>query len=132
MRTFASEIIEAVKGKQIFEKLIVNNICLIDEFEKEIKDRGQYISEFNTLISHIDCFANGTTLPITKFREIKSNRTKVKHYEFKSKNLRVYAFNIPGGKMVVMGGYKNNQDADIRTFQSIVKEYISTTNVKKL
>ena len=125
MRTFASEILEAVKGKQIFEKLIVNNICLIDEFEIEIKDRGQYISEFNTLISYMDIFANGKTLPKTKFREINGSRTKVKHYEFKSKNLRVYAFNIPGGKMVVMGGYKNNQLADIRTFQSIVNEYLS-------
>ena len=125
MPTFASEILEAVKGKQIFEKLIVNNICLIDEFEKEIKDRGQYISEFKTLISYMDLFANGQTLPRTKFREIKANRTKVKHYEFKSKNLRIYAFNIPGGKMLVMGGYTNNQNADIRTFQSIVNEYHS-------
>lgn len=125
MRTFASEIFEAVRGRQIFEKLIVNDVCLIDEFEKEIRDRGQYNSEFNTLISYMDLFANGSTFPKTKFREIKGSKSKVKHYEFKSKNLRLYLFNIPGGKMVVMGGYKNNQDADIRTFLSIVSEYVS-------
>jgi hypothetical protein len=41
-------------------------------------------------------------------------------------------FNIPGGKMVVMGGYKNTQAADIRTFHSIVDEYLSETKHRKL
>ena len=35
MRTFATEIFDIVKGRQVFEKLLVNGICLIDEFEKE-------------------------------------------------------------------------------------------------
>ena len=131
MRTFATEKFEPVQGKQIFEKLLINGICLIDEFEKEIKERNQYISEFNTLVAYTDLFANGLTFPKTKFREIKGSKSKVKRYEFKSDHLRIYIFNIPGGKMVVMGGYKNNQEADLRTFNSIVEEYISTTNIKK-
>lgn len=125
MRTFATQIIEAVKGKQIFEKLIVNGICLLDEFEEEIKVNPQYTSEFKKILSYMDFVANGTLLPKTKFREIKGDRIKIKRYEFKSKHLRIYAFNQSGGKIVVMGGYKNNQDADIRQFNSIIKEFLS-------
>lgn len=68
-------------------------------------------------------FASGQTLPKTKFREIRGDKITQKRYEFKSKNLRVYVFSIFGGKMVVLGGYKKNQEADIRKFNSIVKEY---------
>lgn len=125
MRTFASEIFEGVRGKQVFEKLFVNGICLIDEFEKEVIERDQYVAEYKTLVTYMEFFANGKTLPEKKFREIKSGKLSVKQYEFKSKNLRVYVFGIFGGKMVVLGGYKNNQKADIRKFNSIVKEYFA-------
>ena len=124
MRTFASEILDLVKGKQVFEKLLVDGVCLLDEFENEINENKQYISELRTIFSYMDFFSNGATLPKTKFREIKGDNIKVKRYEFKSNHLRIYAFNTPGSKMVVLGGYKNNQDADIRRFNSIVKEYI--------
>jgi len=128
MRKFATEIFEAVKGKQTFEKLLVDGICLIDEFENEIRQKKQYISELTTIFSYMDLFANGKSLPQTKFREIKGIKSAVKRYEFKSKHLRVYVFNIPGGKMVVMGGYKNTQEADIRSLHSIVDEYLSSNN----
>jgi len=125
MRKFATEIFEAVKGKQTFEKLVVDDICLIDEFENKIRQNKQYISELRTIFSHMDLLANGSSLPKTQFREIKGSKSAVKRYEFKSKHLRVYVFNIPGGKMVVMGGYKNTQETDIRSFHSIVDEYLS-------
>jgi hypothetical protein len=128
MRKFATEIFETVKGKQTFEKLVVDDICLIDEFEKEIREKKQYISELTTIFSYMDLFAKGSSLPKNKFREIKGGKAIVKRYEFKSKHLRVYVFNIPGGKMVVMGGYKNTQETDIRSFHSIVDEYLSGNN----
>mgnify|MGYP000881667931 FL=1 len=107
---------------------LVDGICLIDEFENEIRQKKQYISELTTIFSYMDLFANGKSLPQTKFREIKGIKSAVKRYEFKSKHLRVYVFNIPGGKMVVMGGYKNTQEADIRSLHSIVDEYLSSNN----
>lgn len=125
MRTFASEIFEVVQGKQVFEKLLVDNVCLIDEFEQEINANPQYISELKTIYAYMNFLASGGTLPKTKFREIKGDKISQKRYEFKSKNLRVYVFGIFGGKMVVLGGYKNNQEADIRKFNSIVKEYFA-------
>lgn len=46
MRIFATQIIESVKGWQVFEKLLVDDVCLLDEFEKELKENSQYESEF--------------------------------------------------------------------------------------
>jgi len=131
MRIFATQIIETIKGKQVFEKLLVDGVCLLDEFEEAIKDNPQYTSEFRTLFAYMNFVANGSLLPKTKFREVKGDKIKTKRYEFKSEHLRVYVFNQPGGKMVVMGGYKNTQEADIRQFNSIVKEFTSTTLTRK-
>lgn len=126
MCIFATEIIESVKGWQVFEKLLVDGVCLLDDFENEIKGNPQYVSEFRTICSYMDFVANGRSLPQTKFREIKGGKFSVKRYEIKSKHLRVYAFSQPGGKIVVLGGYKKNQEADIRHFNSLVKEYIAS------
>lgn len=131
MRIFATEIIESVRGCQIFEKLLVNGICLLDEFEEIIKGNPQYESEYRTIVAYMNFVSNGSSLPKTKFREIKGDKIKIKRYEFKSEHLRVYAFNQPGGKIVVMGGYKNAQEADIRQFNSIVKEFASTKQKQK-
>lgn len=126
MRIFATQNIESVKGWQVFEKLLVDEVCLLDEFEKELKENSLYESEFKTIMAYMNFIANGKSLPNTKFREIKGGKLSVKRYEIKSKHLRVYAFRQPGGKIVVLGGYKNNQEADIRQFNSIVKEYITS------
>lgn len=131
MRIFATEIIDAIKGKQVFEKLLVDGVCLLDVFEKAIKDNPQYGSELKTLFAYMNFVANGISLPKTKFREIKGDKINTKRYELKSKHLRLYLFNQLGGKMVVMGGYKNTQEADIRQFNSIVKEFTSTTLTRK-
>ena len=102
MRIFATQIIESVKGWQVFEKLLVDDVCLLDEFEKELKENSQYESEFKTIMAYMDFIANGKSLPNTKFREIKGGKLSVKRYEIKSKHLRVYAFSQPGGKLVVV------------------------------
>ena len=126
MRTFATSIIEAIHGKQTFEKLSVDGVCFIDELEAEIKSGGQYYSEFKTILAYMDFVANGKTLPKTIFREITSGNIQTKRYEFKSKHLRIYAFNKPNGKIVVLGGYKKTQEKDIKKLNAIVKEYITS------
>jgi len=126
MRTFATENMEEVKGsRQTFEKLYVDGICLLTNFEEEIKSIPQYYSEFTTIIAYMNCVADGQTLPKTKFRVIEGGNEKVKQYEFKSKNLRVYACSQKGGKIVIMGGYKTTQKKDIHKLHELVKEYVS-------
>ena len=43
---------------------------------------------------------------------------------FKAGNLRVYAIANYGGKIIVLGGYKNRQAKDIVAFRSIKKRYL--------
>lgn len=126
MRTFATETIKAIQGKQTFEKLTIDGVCLLDEFEAEIKSNPQFQSEYKTILAYMNFAAEGTTLPQKKFREIKGGNIKTKRYEFKSKHLRIYAFHNPNGKIVVLGGYKPTQDKDIKQLNAIVKEYIAT------
>lgn len=126
MHTFVFEIIDAVHGKQTFEKLIVDGVCFIDEFEAEIKSDGQLYSEYRTIFAYMNFIAAGQSLPKTKFREIKGGNIQTKRYEFKSKHLRIYAFNKPNGKVVVLGGYKQTQENDINKLNAIVKEYFKS------
>ena len=130
MRIFATEIMEEVKGKQTFEKLVIDGTCFLDEFTKEIEQNPQHYSEYKTIVAYMDFVANGKSLPATKFREIKGGKVNAKRYEFKSKNLRIYAFNKPNGKIVVLGGYKKTQEKDIAHLNSIVKEYLTNQSDK--
>lgn len=126
MRTFATETIDAIHGKQTFEKLIIDGVCQFDVFERELKTNGTYHTELRTIMAYMDFIANGKSLPKTKFREIKGGKNIPKLYEFKSKHLRIYAFHQPFGKIVVFGGYKSTQGNDIATLNSVVKEYIDS------
>lgn len=127
MSKFTLNKIEELEAKQDIFKLAVNNSCLFDKFEKEIEARGQYEEELYSIYSLIEDVANNKLLPKTKFRDITiGKKDNVKEYEFKSKHLRVYAIKASGGKIIVMGGYKNRQKKDIRQFRSIKAEYIKT------
>jgi hypothetical protein len=69
--------------------------------------------------------ANGISLPASKFKDITPKKQIVKEYEFKSRHLRLYAIKTSKGKIVVLCGYKNKQNRDIRTFRSIKKRYLA-------
>ena len=126
MRKFATVEMKEVKGSmQTFEKLYVDTVCFIDEFEKEIKDNPQHSSEYKTILSYMNFFANGQMLPETKFRVLKGGKGDIKRFEFKSKNLRIYAIANSGGKLVIMGGFKKNQKRDINKLNEIAKDYIN-------
>jgi len=132
MRIFVTETIDAIHGQQTFEKLFVDGVCHLDEFEAEIKSNAQLYSEYKTIFAYMDFVANGKTLPKTKFREIKGENIQTKRYEFKSKHLRIYVFNKPNGKIVVLAGYKLTQDKDIKHLNAIVKEYIISQQKKTI
>lgn len=127
MSKFTLNKIEELGAKQEIFKLVIDKTCLFDEFEQEIEERGQYEEELYSIYSLIEDVANNKLLPKTKFRDITINKKdNVKEYEFKSKHLRIYAIKATGGKIIVMGGYKNNQEKDIKRFRKIKTEYIKT------
>ncbi|MBO4417207.1 MAG: hypothetical protein J5801_03690 [Bacteroidales bacterium] len=68
--------------------------------------------------------ANNRTLPKTKFRDVTPAKERVKEYEFKDGNIRIYGISTFGGKIIIMGGYKNRQTKDFRAFRSLKKQYL--------
>ena len=110
MPTFALKRIEAVVGKQQFDKLIVDGTCPFDEFEKTMI---QYKSEIKTLYAYMNMVANLRSLPETKF-------------EFKTKHLRLYCIEQANGKIVVLGGMKSKQKNDESEFRRLKKLYLDS------
>lgn len=125
MPKFVLKNIKSINGKQQFNQLVVDGNGQLDEFENDLKDTT-YWSEFKTLLVYMHFVANNRTLPQTKFKDITPAKELVKEYEFKSKHLRIYAIHQPNGKIVILGGYKNNQKNDINKFRSLKKQYLDS------
>jgi hypothetical protein len=128
MPTFALKRIEAVVGKQQFDKLIVDGTCPFDEFEKTMI---QYKSEIKTLYAYMNMVANLRSLPETKFhlynkKERQRNKNTVLEYEFKTKHLRLYCIEQANGKIVVLGGMKSKQKNDESEFRRLKKLYLDS------
>lgn len=124
MCKFALKKIEAINGKQEFDKLEINGICQFDEFENELKGNKKYKAELVSIYAYMEEASINNTLPEKKFKDITPAKETVKEYEFRSKNLRVYAIKKENGKIVIFGGYKNRQKKEMRKFRAIKKEYL--------
>lgn len=122
MSIFALKKIDAVVGKQSFEKLVFDGVCLFDEFEQNIDEI--YKSELKGIYASMNDVANLKSLPETKFHPYSDGKNGCREYEFKSKHLRVYAIEKYGGEIVVMGGTKANQKKDQSEFRKIKKQYL--------
>ncbi|MDD2474991.1 MAG: hypothetical protein PHI32_03660 [Dysgonamonadaceae bacterium] len=93
MSKFVLKEIEAIKGsKYDFYKLEIDGVCSLDDFENDVCLNKQYYSEFKTLISYAQYFADGGRLPNNKLNSIQLNIKDVISFEFKSKHLRIYFF----------------------------------------
>jgi hypothetical protein len=115
--------INAVKAKQHeFYELSINGVFQLEEFERNLEEI--YSSEYKKLLTIMDACSNGVSLPHTKMKDITPNKDSIKEYEFKSKNLRIYAIQQPGSKLVIFCGHKNNQKAEIRKFRSIKQQFL--------
>jgi putative component of toxin-antitoxin plasmid stabilization module len=127
MPIFALKKIEAIVGKQEFFYIIIDRKSQFESFCDAIKNNSQYVSELKTILTIMDLVANLQSLPKTKFKDITPPKETVKEYEFKSKNLRVYAFHIKQtGKIVAYWGFKNSQRKDIEKFRSIKRQYLQS------
>jgi len=126
MYTFALQEIEEIKGRLKIFKLLVNGACEYDEFEKEIETDGNLKSELTTIETRLHEIADLKSLPQTKFRDITPKNASNKEYEIKTHHLRVYLFHDKNtGRVIVCGGKKGTQKADIKHFRKIKKEYFN-------
>lgn len=122
MAIFALKMMGAVRGRQVFQKLLVNGIAPFDEFEKDLEDQDRRSLE--KIYYYMNEVANNRTLPKTKFRDVTPQKERIKEYEFKDGDLRVYAISTFGGKIIIMGGYKNRQKKDFSAFRSLKRQFL--------
>lgn len=131
MRIFVLEQIDAIIGKQRFDKLIVEEDgfrkCPFDEFENEQKQF--FPNEIVQLYAYMNQVANLKALPEEKFHPYDNGDPR--EYEFKTKHLRLYCIEQPGGKIVVYGGTKARQRLDTSRFRALKDGFIKTQQVKK-
>ena len=119
---------EAVSGKQSFDKLVIEGNIPFDDFEKGLESSDK--QDLQKILFYMNEVANNKPLPNTKFKDVTPQKDNVKEYEFKSGNLRVYAISKRGGKVIIIGGYKNKQKKDFVRFRSIKKQYLEESNIK--
>jgi hypothetical protein len=137
MSKFVTKPIEAISGKQEFKQLVIlpddadisktdidKTTGQWDKYENGLEKK--YQSSFNRIVSIMDGVANLQGFSDTQFKDVTPAGELVKEYEFKSGDLRAFAIKIPNGKLVVLGGYKNQQTADFKKFRSLKKQYLDS------
>ncbi|MCF6333426.1 MAG: hypothetical protein L3J11_09100 [Draconibacterium sp.] len=126
MSKFVLKYIDEIVGRLKIFKLMVNNHCEYDEFERQIETESSYTTELVTIQTRLQDIANGKLLPKEKFRNITPKKDLVKEYEIKTRHLRVYLFHEEKtGRVIVCGGKKTRQQKDIKHFRQIKKEYFN-------
>lgn len=116
-------------------KLVINKTCQIDEFEDLLREEGRLIPELRQIYSVIEGTCNLVSLPKTKFRALKIQKSPFQLYEAKSKNLRYYLMKVEKtGRVILLGGRKSKQDADLKYLEGLMKEIHSRgiTNLNTL
>lgn len=129
MPIFALRKIEAIKGKQEFDKLVVDGKCPFDEFEKSLE--AQYKAELAGIYNYMQNVADLKAVPEDKYHFYDNNKKQrgkdgVREFEFKSKHLRVYGITKPNGKIIITGGTKAKQKVDQVEFRRLKNLYLES------
>ena len=136
MPIFALRKIEAIKGKQEFDKLVVDGKCPFDEFENSLE--AQYKAELAGIYNYMQNVADLKAVPEDKYHFYDKNKKQrgkegVREFEFKSKHLRVYGITKPNGKIIITGGTKAKQKVDqveFRRLKNLYLESLKTETIK--
>ena len=131
MANFALRKIEAINGRQEFDKLLVDERCPFDDFEAGLEE--QYKQEMAGIYHYMQDVANLKPLPDTKFHFYDKNKKRhdsVREFEFKSKHLRVYGITQPNGKIIITGGTKARQKQEQNEFRKLKNQYLSSLSLR--
>lgn len=123
MSNFSKEILEEVNNAHgfVFYKLLINNVCLFDSFVAKLKSLQREKKSLNSIFAYMDMFSR-QQLPKSKFRAIKNSKRK-DVFEFKKDNIRVYIILQENDVYVVAGGFKHNQDKDVKRIIKLVQGF---------
>lgn len=113
-----------VKGIISFKKLVIDGFCPYEEFWMQVEKEGNLRKQLVGIVHNMNEVANRKSLPKEKFRDITPDKESVNEYEFKKGDLRVYAIKDVAGHIVILGGKKNSQKRDIKSFRSIKQRYL--------
>lgn len=120
--TLSSNIPNATKI-DVYE-LCKNGKSLLSDFIEKVENDGNLWSNIASVIRIIEDTANLNRRPKTKFRLIEGHKLKCKIYEAKAGIVRIYLFHEENtGRVIVTGGYKDNQVKDIKSILNIIKDY---------
>lgn len=144
MSKFVTKTVKEIKGQKRYEQLIVlpdsTDISKLDlektekmdgvwdEYEKSLEAR--YKGSFNGLTAIMNRDAKMQSLTEQKFKDVTPRGELVKEYEIKYQDLRAFAIKIPNGKLILLGGYKNQQKADFAKFRSLKEQYLKSLKSK--
>lgn len=107
-----------------FHKLLINGTCQIDDFIQSTKKNSQETNIIAKILGRMEEFNPNELLPKTKFRHIDGGKKYRKDvFEFKEKNIRIYVILIKPDVYVVYGGYKKNQEKDIRRLMMQINQF---------
>ncbi len=120
---FDHRICELVNNpKYHFYRLLINGECLFDKFYEEVQCIKDDMKSMAAIINLMDRFSEHLQLPNAKFRHIE-NMDRSDVFEFKKKTIRVYVVLQKPNVYIVMGGYKKEQDKDIRRLKQRLKGF---------
>jgi hypothetical protein len=103
--------------------LLINKTCQIDKFEGEISSEPHLTNEMDKLYNILRKVCDLKMLPKTMFRVIHAGELPFQLYEAKSKNLRFYLIKLEKtGKVILLGGRKNNQKADLKYLVKLIND----------
>lgn len=105
---------------------------LFEEFFIQIEKEGQQTSDLYKAIRIIEDTSNLQLRPKTKFRRLHEIFAPFKVYEAKSGGIRIYLLHEENnGRVILMGGKKDNQKIDFKKIKKILKEYHNENKHRK-
>jgi hypothetical protein len=147
MPNFNLKKITAIRGKQVFYQLTIDDDPIFspndDEVAKNEKRTGvldiyerdleaKHSNDLEKIYAYMNMVADNKHVPGTKYHELERNKNDpYPDFEFKHGDLRVYGVKISGGKIIVLGGFKNEQRQNITRLRSLKKQYFESISKGK-
>lgn len=104
-------------------KLMIDNNCQIEEFEKLILEQGTFGKDIGKIYATIKAACDLSTLPKTMYRVLRLPDAKFKIYEAKSANLRYYLIKLEKtGKVIILAGKKSDQKLDWKYLTKLTQD----------
>lgn len=126
MNKFALVKLEIEASKTEIFKLKKSNRCAYDEFLEWASKAGNFEVELDMIDAVLLSIARQEPILPSRFKQLKRDKSdKIPDYEIRTNNLRLYLFQAPDGRVIVLGGPKTPKDQaqDIARMRTIKKAY---------